>query len=274
MPRLLRAEEISRAAYLKIAHGDLKSRAEFCKLAYRAEALFRDLREHLILTEGEIGRRPACASPDAASYLVELGKAHFVRVLDYQRIDVGDVDACLDYRRAHKHLYAALGDVLHDGGELILIHPAVGHTHRNLVVEKLAQPYRGALNIVDAVVQVIHLPAALYLAPYRVGDDAPVVLHDEGLHGEPILRRLVDGRHIADARQRHIQRARYRRCRERQHVHAAAELLYVLLVADAEALLLVDDEQAEIFELNILLQKPVGADDKIAPAGFKILQRL
>ena len=47
----------------------------------------------------------------------------------------------------------------------------------------------------------------------------------------------------------------------------------MLLVRHTEALLLVNDEQSEIFEFNILLQKPVRADNKVALAGFEVIER-
>ena len=42
-----------------------------------------------------------------------------------------------------------------------------------------------------------------------------------------------------------------------------ADLLEPLLVGDAEALLLVHDQQAQILELHVLLQQPVGADEHV-----------
>ena len=141
-------------------------------------------------------------------------KTHFVGVLYYERIDVWYVDAGFDDRRADEHLRFALGDVLHDRGEHFFVHLSVRNADGDLVIEHLADLYRGALDAVDAVVQVIHLAAALDLAAYRVADNAPVVLHDKGLHRESVLRRLVDRGHVAYARKRHIQRARNGRCRQ------------------------------------------------------------
>ena len=273
MPGLLRAEQTARSAYLKVAHGDLEARAELGKLADGLKALFRYLGENLVLTEREIGRGAARAASDAAADLVQLGKTHFVRVLDDEGVDVRDINAGFDDRRAHEHLNFTLCYVLHDGGEHILVHLPVRYADRDLVIEQLAYFYRGALDIFDAVVQVIHLSAALYLAADSVADNSPVVLHDEGLHGQAVLRRLVYRRHVADAGKRHVERARYRRCRQRENVHAAAHFLYVLLVPDAEALLLINDEKPESFEFDILLQKPVSADDKVALAGFQVLKR-
>ena len=51
---------------------------------------------------------------------------------------------------------------------------------------------------------------------------------------------------------RQVQRPRDRRRRQRQHVDLAAELLEPLLGGDPEALLLVDDDQAEVLELDVL----------------------
>ena len=47
----------------------------------------------------------------------------------------------------------------------------------------------------------------------------------------------------------------------------------MLLVADAEALLLVNDKKPEAFEFYVLLQQPVGADDEVALAGFQVVER-
>ncbi len=45
------------------------------------------------------------------------------------------------------------------------------------------------------------------------------------------------------------------------------ELLQLLLVPHAEALLLVDDDQAQILELDVLREQPVRADDDVHRAG-------
>ena len=93
-----------------------------------------------------------------------------------------------------------------------------------------------------------------------------VELDDVGLDRQAILRRRLDHRHVADADQRHVQRARNRRRRHRQHVDLLAHLLDALLVRDAEALLFVDDQQAEVLELHVLREQAVRADDDVEPA--------
>ena len=140
------------------------------------------------------------------------------------------------------------------------------HGHRHLVVEQLFDLRRRALDALDAVVEVVDLPAAQDLAADGVRDDAPVVLHDVGLDGLAVLRRLLDGGHVAQAGEGHVERARDRCGREGQTVDLPAHFLELFLVADAEALLLVDDDEAEIFEFNVLLQQAVRADDKVGAA--------
>ncbi len=49
-------------------------------------------------------------------------------------------------------------------------------------------------------------------------------------------------------------------------------LLEALLVADAEALFFVDDEQAEVLELDVFGKQAVGADEDVDLAGFDFLE--
>ena len=68
------------------------------------------------------------------------------------------------------------------------------------------------------------------LAPDRRGHLAVVVAADKGEHRVPLLGRGGDGRHLADAGDRHLQGARDRGGRHRQHVHRGAQVLERLLV--------------------------------------------
>ena len=204
---------------------------------------------------------------------MQLGKSHAVGVLDDEGVDVRHVDAGLDDGRADEDLRLACDHALHDRRELLLVHLAVRHVY-DRAVEHLRDAQGGALDVFNAVVQVKDLPAALQLAAHGVAQHVPVVLHDEGLHGDAVLRRLLDGGHVADAGQGHIQCARDGRGREREHVNGAAHLLDVLLVRHAETLLLIDDEQTEILELDVLLQQLVRANHEVALARAHIGERL
>ena len=65
------------------------------------------------------------------------------------------------------------------------------------------------------------------------------------------------------AGQRHLQRPWDRRGRQRDDVDAQLELAQELLLAHAEALLLVDDDQAEVLGPHVARQQAVGADEDV-----------
>ena len=129
--------------------------------------------------------------------------------------------------------------------------------------QHLAQLVGLRLDRLDAVVDVEHLPAAVQLAQDRVADQAGRRLCDARLDRQAILRRRLDDRQVAHAREGQVQRPRDRRGRQRQHVDLVAELLQALLRGDAEALLLVHDHEAEIAELDVLREQPVRADHEV-----------
>ncbi len=127
---------------------------------------------------------------------------------------------------------------------------------------------------VDAVVHEEYLPAAAHLAQDCLAHHRLREARHLGADREAVGRRRVDRRHVAQPGERHLQRARDRRGGERQHVHRLLELLDALLVGDAEALLLVHHEQAEVAEFDVLLQQPVRADDDVQRAVRQALHHL
>ena len=164
-------------------------------------------------------------------------------------------------------------EVEHRALERVLAHLPVADDDARFGHEPLQQ-VADREDRLDAVVNEVDLAAALELAADRAADDLLIELDDVGLNRQPVLRRRLDDRHVADADERHVQRARNRRRRHRQHVHLPPQLLDLLLVRHAEPLLLVDDEQAEIAELDVLRQQPVRADDDVDLAGGQIRERL
>ena len=108
-----------------------------------------------------------------------------------------------------------------------------------------------------------HLAAAFELGPDGARDDVGVEPHDLRLNGEPIARRRLDDRHVADTDERHVQRPRDGRGRHRENVHPFSQLLDAFLVRDAETLLLVHDEQSEVTERDVFRQQPVCANDDV-----------
>ena len=192
---------------------------------------------------------------------MQLGEAEAVGVLDDEGVDIRNVDARLDDRRADEHLNFSVRELLHHGRQALFVHLAVRDADGDVVAEELFECRGAAVDGLDAVVHVVDLPAARELAPDGVGDDAPVMLEHICLHRLAVNRRDLDGRHVADARKRHVERSGDGRCRERQRVDLTRELLELFLVCYAEALLLVDDEKAKVLEVQTLLQQRVRANE-------------
>ena len=115
------------------------------------------------------------------------------------------------------------------------------------------------------------LAAAIMLAQQRLAHHHRVPGHDVGAHRQPVDRRGLDHRQLAQARHRHLQRARDRRGGEGEDVDVGSQRLEPLLVGDSEALLLVDDDEAELLELDRLGEDGVGADDDVDLAGLEPL---
>ena len=117
--------------------------------------------------------------------------------------------------------------------------------------------------IADARNDIEGMAAAIALAQQRLADDQRIEGRDEGAHRHAVDRRRGDQRQFAHAGQRQLQRARDRRRRQRQHMHIGLQVLQPFLVLDAEVLLLVDDQQAEILERDRGAEQRMGADDDV-----------
>ena len=135
-----------------------------------------------------------------------------------------------------------------------------------------AQALGGLVQRVDPVVEEEDLPPALLLAHDRPLHQVLVVGADVGADRAAALGRRLDHGDVAQAGERHLQRARDRRRRERQHVHLELQLAEQLLLLDAEALLLVDDHQAEVLAADVAREQPVGADQDVHPALAEALE--
>ena len=269
---LLAAEQVAGAADLEVERGDAEAAAEIAELLDRRSRLRATGDSDFFRRNQQIGIRRPIAAADAAAQLIELRQAVAIGAIDDDRVGVGDVEAVLDDRRREQDVGLVRHEIEHRALERVLAHLAVADDDARVGHEPLQQVAH-RVDRLDAVVDEEHLAAARHLVANRAHDHGRVELHDVGLDRQAVLRRRLDDRHVADADQRHVQRARNRRRRHRQHVDLLAHLLDALLVRDAEALLLVDDQQAEVLELHVLRQQAVRADDDVEPAGGERLER-
>ncbi len=122
--------------------------------------------------------------------------------------------------------------------------------------------------------EVVHLPAPAQLPADGVGDDPGVVLQHVGLHRVPVVGGLLDDGHVPDAGEGHVERPGDRGGGEGEHVGGGTHLLELFLLGHAEALFLVDDDQAQVVELHVLTHQPVGAHDDVDAAPLHLPEDL
>ncbi len=262
MTRLLVAEQVAGAADLEVAHRDLEACAELRVVGQRAQPLGRLLGQRSGARVEQVGVRALPAAAHATADLVELREAEGVGALDDQRVRLRDVDARLDDARRDEHVGVAAQEGEHALLEVVLLELPVG----DLEAHARAQPAKSLGDLVDrldAIVQEERLPAARLLAFERLANELLVVLADVGLHRAPALGRRLDHADVAHAGKRHLQRARDRRRAHRDHIDAKLELAQQLLLLDAEALLLVHDQQAEVLGSHVTPEQAVGADQDV-----------
>ena len=137
----------------------------------------------------------------------------------------------------------------------------------------LVHARHGVVDGLDAVGHVVHLTAAAHLQANRRAHHVGVVLSHVHDYGAAPGRRRRDQAHVAHAARGHLHGSRNRRCRKREHVNLLAQVLELLLVLHAKALLLVNDHQAQVLGVHIGRKQTMRADEHINRALGKRLER-
>ena len=205
---------------------------------------------------------------------MELGQPQFVGVLHDKGVHIGQVDARLDDGGAHQHVQLPVGHLGHHVVDGLLAHAPVGHANGGVLPQQHLDAGGAAVDGLHPVVEVEHLPAPLQLPAHGVGQEAPVVLQHIGLHRLAVGGGLLQGGHVPDAAEGHVQRPGDRGGRQSEHVHLLEGLLQLLLVLHPEALLLVHHEKPQVLEAHILVEQPVGADEDVHLPVFHLAQGL
>ena len=184
---LLAAEQVAGAAQLEVEGGDAEAGAEVGELADRGEALARDLGEHGVGRDQEVGEGPPVGAAHPAAQLVELGEAVAVGAVHDQGVRARDVEAVLDDGGRHQHVRAPLHEGEHHALELRLRHLPVGDRDPRLRHQALHEARQG-VDRLDPVVDEEDLALAAELLADGGRDHVGRELHDRGLDGEPVAR--------------------------------------------------------------------------------------
>ena len=224
------------------------------------------------IEEVRVGRDVRAA--DTAADLVELREPEGVGPLDDQGVRLRDVDPRFDDRRRDENVRVACEEGVHPLLEHALAHLPVRDEEAKVRTELLELLGRD-VDRLDAVVEVEGLALACALAVERELDQLVVDLAHRRPDRPPPLGRGLDDRDVAQPREGHVQRARDRRRGQRQDVDLEPQCAQELLLPDAEALLLVDDDEAELLGDHVAGEDPMGADEHVdLPLGELLQHRL
>ena len=260
-------QQTARAANLQIPHGNAEARAESGELPDGGKPLLGDIGQGLVPAEGEVGVGLAAGAPHPPADLVQLRQTHAVGVLNDEGVAVAHINAGLNEGGADQNVDLAVQQVLPYGVQFFLGHLAVGDAHPR-TRHHLTDMGGAGFNVVHPVVQVVHLPAPGKLLLHGFGQNNIVIFQHKGLHRLALDGRLLDGGKIPDAAHCHVQCAGNGGGRQGEHVHPDEVFLQLFLVLHAEALFLVDDDKAEVVELHVFREQPVGAHHDIHAAGL------
>ena len=230
--------------------------------------------------------RGMLAAPHPAAKLMELGEPVALRSLDQHHGRVGDVDPHLDHARRHQHVGPPGGEPLHRG--LLVAGRHLPVQQADLEVGELAgaQPVgllgRGLrlelLRALDQRTDDVRLAAlAQPLADELVGAGPLLLPHHPGLDRPAPRRQLAKdgGVEIAVGGQRQGPRDRRRGHVEDVRRRPSGPLgVERGALADAEAMLLVDDADREPVEGDVGLDQRVRPDHHPELAGGEPAERL
>ena len=256
--RLALAEQLAGAAQLHVLLRDFK-----------AVVCAREQPQPLVRLghEEAVGHRRAASH--ASAQLMQLSQPEALGVLDDHDAGVGHVHAHLDDRRGHQHVdFSGV-----EGVERFLLvgglHAAVYQRHA-----QIGQVFRAQLLIDDLGGLGVHrfallnqraddvdLPPRLYLRAQKAVHIIALFLgHDARLHRRAAGGQLVHDRYVQIAVEDQRQRARYGRGRHDQHVGRRAFFRKERALANAEAMLLVGNDQSEMIVGDAFGDQRVRAD--------------
>ena len=268
---LLGAHQRAGAANLQVAHGDTHAAAQVLELGKCSQARRGLLGERQLAREHKVRVGLRGRATHTALELVELCQTQALRVLDDERVGGRVVDAALHDGRGDEHIDLFGRELDHHVLDLARAHLAVRHAHARLG-RGLVHACHSVIDGLDAVGHVVHLSAATHLQANRRAHHVGVVLPHVHDHGAAPSRRRGNQAHIAHAARGHLHGTRDGRGRKREHVNLLAQVLELLLVLHAKALLLVNDHQAQVLGVHIGRKQAVRADKHIDRALGKRLE--
>src|SRR5713226_3825234 len=224
------------------------------------------------------------AAADASAKLVELGEAEALGVLDDHDGGVGDVDADFDYGGGDEDLRFVFAEALHDFFLFVAGEAAVQEAElelgKNFAREALVLFHGGfqlELRFLDDGIDDVGLVAGGDFAAERFPDAGEMLLGGHARDdGRASGGKLVENGNVEVAIERERKSAGDGRGGEHENVRGVAAgggfVHQALALEDAEAVLLVNGDEAEAGKFDVVFDEGVGADDELGFAGADAIE--
>ena len=202
---------------------------------------------------------------------MQVGQSELLCIIDDDRVCIRHVDAALHNARGDQYVVFVIDKVQNDLFQLVRLHLPVadGDTGiRHFAFDKRLH----FINILDAVVDEENLPVTAHLEVDGFADDVRVKTFHLRLHRVAIGRGSRDARQVTGSHQRELQGTGNRRGGHGERVDVGFQLAQFLFDGYAEFLLFVDNQQAEVFELDILADNAVSANDDVHGSVLQAFQ--
>ena len=191
------------------------------------------------------------ATPHTTAQLMQLTQTEVLRVVHYDRVDIGHIYATLYDGGGYKHVIVMVGEVDDCLLKLIGGHLAVANYHAGIRHETFHLRFK-VIQTLDAIVDDEHLAVARELKVDGLLYYVIATGIDRCDDRVTVGWRSVDSREVTCAHQRELQCARYGCRTHGKRVDIDLHLLKFLLDGDAEFLFLIHYQQTQILELDIL----------------------
>ena len=201
----------------------------------------------------------AIEPPDAPTQLIKLCEAKPIGAFNDQSIAVGDIEAGLDDGRADEDVVLPRDEGGHGFFQFACTHLPVANNDARFGYQG-GQPFGNGPDGLHAIVQVEDLAAAGQLGLHGIAHEFLVVAADDGADGEAFAWGRLNDAQVAGAHEGEVERPWNRGRTHGKHIDLGAHLLQAFLVTDAEAVLFIDDDEAEFTEGGAVGEQGVGAD--------------
>ena len=202
---------------------------------------------------------------------MQIGQSELLCIIDDDRICIRHVDTTLYNARSDQYVVFVIDEIQNDFFQLVRLHLSVADGDTGIWHFAFDKRLH-FINILDAVVDEKNLSVTAHLEIDGFADDVRVATFYLCLNRVAVGRGSRDARQVAGSHQRELQGTGNRRGSHGERIDVGLQLSQFFFDGYAEFLLLVNNQQAEIFECDIFSDDAMGTDDNVDLSFLQVFQ--